>query len=118
MPKITTSGSRLDAREVVVVGDGRNTEKNHLQLAFKCEGGGGGGRRVETAEKNHLRLTFGREGGWWWESCQNDEKNHLQLAFGCEGGGGGGSRVETTKRTTSGSHLDARKVVVVAVASK
>ena len=95
MPKITTSSSRLDAREVVVVGDGRNAEKNHLQLAFKCEGGGGGGRRVENAEKNHLRLTFGREEG-----------------------GGGGSRVKTTKRTTSGSHLDAREVVVVGVMSK
>jgi len=25
---------------------GRNTKKNHLWLAFECEGGGGGGRRV------------------------------------------------------------------------
>jgi len=28
--KVTTSGSRLDVREVVVVGDGQNAEKNHL----------------------------------------------------------------------------------------
>jgi hypothetical protein len=41
--------------------------------------------------------------------------NHLRLAFGCEGGGSGGRRVETPKKTTSGSHLDAREVVVVAV---
>ena len=40
-----------------------NAQKNHLQLVFGCEGGGGGGGCVETAEKNHLRLVFGREGG-------------------------------------------------------
>jgi hypothetical protein len=62
---------------------------------FEREGGGGGGSQVETAEMNHL-----------W------------LAFGCKGGGGGGSRVETPKKTTSGSRLDAREVVVVGVASK
>ena len=36
---------RQTPREVVVVGDGRNAENNHLRLAFGCEGGGGGGRR-------------------------------------------------------------------------
>jgi len=36
------------------------------------------------------------------------------IALGREGGGGSGSRVETTTVTTSGSHLDAREVVVVA----
>jgi hypothetical protein len=55
----------------------------------------GGGSCVETAEKNHLRLVFGREGG-----------------------DGGGRCVETPKITTSTSRLDAREVVVVAVASK
>jgi len=63
MAKWTTSGSRLDAREVVV-GDmskqrkGRwlwwetcqNGEKNHLRLAFGYEGGGCGGRRVKTSK--------------------------------------------------------------------
>jgi len=34
--------------------------------------------------------------------------------FGSKGGGGGGSHVETMTVTTSGSHLDAREVVVVA----
>ena len=53
---------------------------------------------------------------WWWGSRRNTEINHLRLAFGC-GGGGGGSRIETPKSTTSGSHLDAREVVV-GVASK
>jgi hypothetical protein len=47
MMKETTSSSRLDAREVVVVVDGQNSRKNHLQLAFEREGGGGGGGRVE-----------------------------------------------------------------------
>ena len=36
---------RQTPREVVVVGDGRNAENNHLRLAFGREGGGGGGRR-------------------------------------------------------------------------
>jgi len=40
MTKMTTSGSRLDTREVVVVGDGGNDENDHLQLAFECKGGG------------------------------------------------------------------------------
>jgi len=71
----------------------------------------GGGSRVETAEKNHLRLAVGREGGGGGSRVETDEKNHLWLAFGCEGGGGG-SHIETTKMTTSGSHLDAREVVV------
>ena len=38
---------------------------------------------------------------------------HLRLAFGCEGGGSGGSGVETIERSTSGSRLDRREVVVV-----
>jgi len=45
MPKITTSGSCLDVREVVVVGDGRNIKSNHLWLVFGHEGNGGGGRQ-------------------------------------------------------------------------
>ena len=32
--------------------------------------------------------------------------------FRCEGGGSSGSGIETIKRSTSGSHLDAREVVV------
>ena len=43
MPKITTSGSHLNVREEVVLGDGRNIESNHLQLAFGREGGGSDG---------------------------------------------------------------------------
>jgi len=38
----TTSSSRLNAREVVAVADGRNGQGNHLRLAFGSEGGGGG----------------------------------------------------------------------------
>ena len=88
--KWTTSGSRLDTREVVVVG-----------FASK--------RRNQPPP---ARIWTG--GRWWWESRRNAEINHLQLAFGREGGGGGGSHVEMPKWTTSGSCLDAREVVVVA----
>jgi hypothetical protein len=42
---------------------------------------------------------------------QNAKKIHLRLAFGCEGGGSNGSGIEIIK---TGSHLDAREVVVVA----
>jgi len=133
--KKTTSSSRLDAREVVVVADGRNSRKNHLQLAFECKGGGGGGRRVERMERttSGSRLDAREvvvlgdrskeppparvwtQGRWWWETGRKNEKNHLRLAFGREGGGGGGRPVETPKKTTSGSRLDVREVVVVAV---
>jgi len=91
-PKRTTSGSRLDAREVVVVG-GTSKRRNGPPPA-----------RVWT-----------RGRWWWWEACRNGKLDHLRLAFGCEGGGGGDERVETSKKTTSGSRLDAREEVVVAV---
>ena len=45
--------------------------------------------------------------------CRNDKKNHLRLVFGCEGGGGGGTGSQIDEKTTSGSRLDAREVVVV-----
>jgi len=80
--KKTTSGSHLDAREVVVVADGRNSWKNHLRLAFEHEGGGGGGRSVESTKKNHL-----------W------------LVFGCEGGGGDGRHVERMKKKPPLAHV-------------
>ena len=47
------------------------------------------------------------------DGLKERKKNHLWLAFGCEGGGGGGRRVEMLKKTTSGSRLNAREVVVV-----
>jgi hypothetical protein len=93
--KETTSGSCLDAREVVVVGDRSKRRNDHLLLAVGREGGGGGGRRVEKMKKNHLLLAVGRKGG-----------------------GGGGSHVKMTKRTTSSSRLDVREVVVVGVTLK
>jgi hypothetical protein len=80
---------------------------------FEREGGGGGGSQVETAEMNHLWLTFGCKGGGGGGSrVETPKKNYLRLTLGCEGGGGGRSRIETTTVTTSGSHLDAREVVV------
>jgi hypothetical protein len=49
-PKKTTSGSRLDAREVVVVGvrDRKRPKKTTSGSRLDAEGGGGGGSRVET----------------------------------------------------------------------
>ena len=87
---------------------------------FGCEGGGCGGRHVETVKSttSGSRLDAREERCLWWEACQNNENNHIQLTFGCEGGGGGGSHIETTKKTTSGSHLDMRKMVVVGVVLK
>jgi len=93
-PKKTTSGLRLNAREVEVVG-GVLEERKWPPPA-----------RV---------WMWGR---WWWEAHRNCEMNHLQLAFQCEGDGGGWMHVETTKWTIPGSHLDMREVVVVGVASK
>jgi len=62
--KRTTSGSRLEVREVVVVG-GTSKQQNQPPLA-----------RVW------------KKGRWlWWEARQNGEINHLRLTFGCEGGG-------------------------------
>jgi len=60
------------------------------QLAFGCEGGGGGGRCVETTKKNHLQLTL-------------DTREVVAEVL-----------MEQPKKTTSDSHLDAREVVVVA----
>jgi hypothetical protein len=37
-----------------------------------------------------------------------------RLDASCEGGGSGGSGIEIIERSTSGSHLDMREVVVVA----
>ena len=48
----------------------------------------------------------------------NRRKNHLRLVFGHEGDGGGGTGGRIDKKTTSGSHLDAREVVVVGGVSK
>jgi hypothetical protein len=118
-------------------------EKNHLRLVFGREGGDGGGRRVETLKittstscldaremvvvgevseerkKPPPARVWMRGRWWWWQSHRNDDSNHLRLVFERKGGGGGGgNHVETTKRTTSGSRLEAREVVVVAVASK
>ena len=45
--KITTSGSHLDARGVVVVGGTSKRQMDHPRLVFGCKGGGGGGIRIE-----------------------------------------------------------------------
>jgi len=92
MTKMTTSSLHLNAREVVVVGDRLKEQKNHLWLAFGCEGGGGGGRQVERPKKT----TSG--------SCL-DAREVVVVRW-----------VETSKKTTSGSRLDVREVVVVAEA--
>ena len=87
----TASGSRLHAREavmVVIVSESRKTQPP---------------ARIWT-----------RGGWWWWQVVEKDRKHRLRLAFGCEGGGDGGNRDGRLKNTTPGSHLDARGVVVVA----
>jgi len=119
----------------------QNAEKNHLRLTFQCEGGGGGirietskwttsGSRLEAREVGVVGGTSKRRNEpppariwtqgrwWWWDAHRNAKMDHVQLAFGHEGGGSGGVRVEMLKRTTSGSRLDAREVVVVEFTSK
>src|SRR6266567_1468251 len=84
--KRTTSGSHLDAREVVVVANASKREKHHLRLAFGCEGGGGGkgvgggggkgvggggGKCVETRKapppaRVWMRGRWWWQGSWWW----------------------------------------------------
>ena len=142
MTKMTISGSRLDAREVVVVADGgndendhlqlaferegggvvagdRNGRRNHLQLAFGCEGGGGGGSHFETTKKasDSSRLEV-REGAVVAEALEERKKTSSGSHLNASEVVGGGKRIETTKTTTSGSHLDAREVVVVGVVLK
>jgi len=62
MPKITTSGSRLDAREVEVVGVASKLTKRTTGLRLEA-------REVEVVgdaskrRKHHLRLVFGYEAG-------------------------------------------------------
>jgi hypothetical protein len=46
------------------------------------------------------------------------EIDHLRLVFGREGGDGGGTGGRIDEKTTSGSRLDAREVVVVGGMSK
>jgi len=89
---------------------------NHLQLAFGCEGGGGGGRHVETTKWTTSGSRLNVREVVVGQMRRNNEKNHLRLAFGCKGGGGSGSHVEMTKTTTSGSRLDTREEEVVAEA--
>jgi len=89
----TTSGSRSDARKVVGVAEALKPRNN--PLAFECEGGGRGGRHIETTEKNHLWLKLGCEGGGGGVRVV---KTALQFAFGCKGSGSKGRRIETTKK--------------------
>jgi hypothetical protein len=46
------------------------------------------------------------------------EIDHLRLVFGHEGGDGGGTGGRIDEKTTSGSRLDVREVVVVGDVSK
>jgi len=118
-PKRTTSGLRLDAREVVIVGatskpPKMTTSSSHLDAREVAVVGGTSKWRNEPPPARIW--TRGR--WWWWDMCQNAKMGHVQLAFGREGGGSGGVRIEMLKRTTSGSRLDAREVVVVGFALK
>jgi len=96
-PKNITSGSRLDAREVVVVAGRRNGCKTPPPA------------RV---------WTRGRWPWWWWESWWKAEKHNPRLAFGREGGGDGGRWSKKTENTASGSRLDAREAVMVVIVTE
>jgi hypothetical protein len=85
----------LDAREVVVVADGRNNEK-----------------------KTTSSLCLNAREMVWWQAVETTKKNHFQLAFEREGGGVVGDGSKEQKETTSGLCLNAREVVVVGVRSK
>ena len=106
-----SDGGVRSRRLWVVFGEIANIEI-HLQLTFGCEGGGVvAGMRT----RNHLQLTSECEGGGVVAGpLKKLKKTPLQLAFGWDGGGSGGKRVEMSKKSTSGSHLDGREVVVVA----
>ena len=93
--KIPPSAHVWDVREVVVVADVLKTEKRPPPACVWTQG------------------------RWWsWQTHQKAKKNHLRLAFGLKGGGGNGSCTETAEKSTSGSRLDTREVVVVAKALK
>ena len=89
-----------------------------LRLVFRCEGGGDGGKRVETMKRTTSGSRLNARKVVVGQRRRNDENNHLQLVFEREGGGSSGSRVEMTKTTTSNSCLNVREVVVVGVVSK
>jgi hypothetical protein len=101
-----------------------------LQLVFRHKGGGGGGSLIEITKKIPPPARIWMQGRWsLWQRHRKNRKNHLWLMLGYERGGGGGRRVERTeksylwhieilKRTTSGSGLETREVVVVADALK
>ena len=96
----------------------RNAVNFHLRLAFGCEGGGGGGRQVETSKKStpgsRLDVREVVAVGDALKGLKNPPPAHV----GHEGGGGGERQVETSKKSTSCSRLDAREVVLVADMSK
>jgi hypothetical protein len=115
-PRTSTSSSCLDAREVVVVADSlKSPKKNPHPARVWMRGWWCGCRHVET---NHLWLAFECEGGGVVAGPPKSQRTRLRLAFGPKGGGSGGKRVEVSKKSTSGSYLDAREEVVVANASK
>ena len=118
MPKITTSGSRLDAREVEVVGVAsklmKRTTGSRLE-AREVEVVGDASKRRKTPPPARVWIRGRR---WWWVTCRKKKENTTS-----------GSRldvslrevvvvvdvwcVERTKKTASGSRLDAREAVVV-----
>jgi len=67
--KKTTSDSRLNAREVVVVAEGlKQPKRNHLQLAFGREGGGGG-RAVRVVVVGFESPSLGWILSRWSQAC-------------------------------------------------
>jgi len=84
--KQTTSSSHFDVREVVVarVVGCQNHWKVHLQLAYGCKGGGGGGRGViMTKNSTYSSLLDAREegGGSGIENTENGTRRSVQALW-------------------------------------
>ena len=103
--KNTTSGSHLDMREVVVVGDASKQWKEPKKPPLARVWTQGRQWWWVTCRKYERKPPPARiwmQGRWrWWVTCRNNkknEKNRLWLTFGHEGGSGGGWRVKSTKK--------------------
>ena len=111
-PKKTTSRSRLDAREEVLVRDAfKRLNDPPPSRVWTRERIG----CVEITKKtNSCSRSDARELVDMAGASKSVKKNHLLLTFGREGGGSSGRRVKMSEKTTCHSRLGAREVAVAA----